>query len=204
MPLNWISEQVDEVITEWDTNTNKWNSTSQKIYSIVHKVEDINENEKMITIDIPLLDWTIIPVTWTITEIILMRKELEMQWKIAFVSEHDDETARKLIDSKELTRWEYGLRWSSDVKDTVLEKQREEMEIEKRRKMMQDIKDSIIAGKAKIVYTTEQSKHALVEILIVSEEKIKSFFSKKNITKTWEVIWWIIEKWIYYAMPWLE
>lgn len=206
MPLNWIwnSTQANEVTIEWDTNKDETPNHENTFHSTVIKTEEFNENEKKITINIPLLDGTSIEVTWTYADIIIIRKRLEVEGKIPLVSNHDDLIQRNLQDNKDKTRWEYWWRWSSLIVDTVAEKQKKEQEKEKRKKLIQDIKNSLKDSQAIIQYTTEQSKNALFEVLIVSEEKIKSLLSKKNINKTGEVIWWIIEKWIYYAMPWLE
>ena len=112
---------------------------------------------------------------------------------------------------RDITRWEYGLDATSPAIDTKAMREKKKEDEEKRKKLIADIKLSLENWRATIVSQSQKSKQALIEIFIVSEEKIVQLFSRntlhktwKALSKTWNVIGGIIEKWIYYAMPTIE
>lgn len=184
---------------------------NSNLVSRVIATETIDENEKRITIEIPLLYWPPVTITWTLGEIVKFRKELEIEWKIDAVSNHDYITANNLMDSADMTRWEYGSRWGSFVIDTKAAREKKKLAEAKQKKLVEDLKQSVRDWHATLISTGEHSKKALFEIFIVSEEKISQLFSKKNmikawkvLSKTWDAIWDFIEKWIYYVMPTIE
>ncbi len=209
MPLNWIWERK-QVTIEWDSNKNPLSTTTSLSHSKVIKVEEVDDNEKKITISIPV-NWESIEITGTLAEIIKVRKQLEFEWKIPVATEHDDEATKKSQELKDITRWEFWGRWSSMIIDTVAENEKKKIAAAKQKKLIKDVVDSFKNWRATLVKTSEQSKQALLEVLIVSEEKIGQLFSKKSLQKTWkvlsktsDVIGGIIEKWIYYAIPSIE
>ena len=209
MPLKWIWTQWNEVVEE--TNTMNWIWAKHSPESKVTVINDFDGNEKIITMEIPLLDWSIYQVTWTLADIILIRKKLEFEWKIPLISSHDEGTKRDLHEMSDITRWDYWLGWTAPAVDTKAIWFKKKEDEEKKKKLIADIKQSIKNWRATIVNQSNKSKKALIEVFIVSEEKIIQFFSKKTLektwkalSKTWDIIGDIIEKWIYYAMPTIE
>lgn len=212
MSLNWLWNQWNEV----SKSTENWvitNDPDSNInnYSKVIATEKYDENEKKITIEIPLKDWTIIPVTGTLGELIQIRKKLELEGKIPISLQHDDEAVKNIQTVQDLTRWNWGWRWTQTVIDLHEEwRKKEQTEAKRKRmiddqkKLIEDIKNSIYSGKVKVLKAWQKTKNSLVEILLVSEDTLKRLFTKEWMSKAWDTISGIIEKWIYYAMPTIE
>lgn len=172
--------------------------------STVIDVTHIKDNEQIFTVTIPLKNGETITKEWTLWEIIQLRKQLEAEWKLTPLYEFDDATQNQLLEFQDITRWNFWSRWNMQVVDEKKLRLDKELALQKKKERIYKIMQEIESGKNTLISYTDKSKKAVIEILLIGEERIKKVLTKDTLVKTWNIINDVVEKWIYYTIPWTE
>lgn len=227
MNLNKSTENVQDAWGQLPSNL-------QPLVSQVLKVESIDWGEKIITIEIPLNDvrtyennemfdsirilhdGKVLQVTWSQSEIIRIRKYLELKWLIPPSINHDEEAQNSLSEIQEMQKWWYPIQ---DKREAINYKKEyeEKKQSEKRQKdLMPNIMQSLLDGKAYVVKSTQKTKNVLIEVLIVSDKTLDTLSKKDTWIKTGKIVMskeiWIktgktlmdvVDQWVNTTFPWV-